>query len=73
MTEEDVGTLGQPVGDLRVTLGEHPVVPREAKTLVVLEEGNVGAWARPFVLEIGSGDERQPAAVIRVVALAGGK
>ena len=73
MTEEDVGILGQPVGDLCVTFGKHPVVPREAKTLVVLEEGNVGAWARPFVLEIGSGDERQAAAVIGVVALAGGE
>jgi hypothetical protein len=71
MAEKDVGTLGQPVGDLGVALGEQPVVPREAETLVVLEEGDVGAWARPFVLEIGSGDERQAAAVIGVVALAG--
>ena len=73
VAEEDVGTLGQPVGDLGVALGEHPVVPREAETLVVLEEGDVGARARPFVLEIGSGDERQAAAVIGVVALAGGE
>ena len=48
-------------------------MPREAETLVVLEEGDVGAWARPFVLEIGSRDERQAAAVIGVVALAGGE
>jgi phytoene dehydrogenase-like protein len=39
------------------------------ETLVVLEEGDVGAGARPFVLEIGSGDERQAAEVISVVAL----
>src|SRR5262245_34018279 len=59
VAEEDVGPLGQPVSDLGVALGKHPVVPREAETLVVFEEGNVGAWARPFVLEIGSGDEGQ--------------
>ena len=68
---EDVGALGQPVSNLGVALGKHPVVPREAETLVVLEEGDVGAWARPFVLEIGSGDEGQAAALIGVIALAG--
>ena len=73
VAEKDVRALGQPVGDLGVALGEHAVVPREAETLVVLEEGDVGAWARPLVLEIGPGDERQAAAVIGVVALAGGE
>ena len=73
VAEEDVGTLGQPVGDLGVALGEHAVVPRKAETLVVLEEGDVGARARPFVFEIGSGDEGQAAALIGVITLAGGE
>jgi len=58
MTEKDVGTLGQPVGDLGVSLREYPVVPSEAKTLVVLEKGDVGARSCPFVFQIGSSDER---------------
>src|SRR5947209_828383 len=44
VAEEDVRTLGQPVGDLGVAPREQPVVPREAEALVVLEEGDVGAW-----------------------------
>ena len=73
VVEEDVGTLGQSVSDLGVAIREHPVVPREAETLVVLEEGNFGARARPFVLEIGAGDESQAAALIGVIALARGE
>src|SRR5262249_62126909 len=73
MAKEDVGTLRQPVGNLGVAPGKHSVVPREAETLVVLKEGEVGARARPFVLEVGSGDGREAAAVIGVIALANGK
>jgi hypothetical protein len=30
MAEQDVGTLGQPIGDLGVAFGKYSVVPREA-------------------------------------------
>ena len=51
VAKEDVGTLGQPVSDLGIALRKHPVVTGEAEALVVLQEGNIGARARPFVLE----------------------
>ena len=69
MAKEDVRAFRQAVGDLAVAPGEHPVMPRETEGLVELEQGDLGARARPFVLQVGAGDEVQAAAPLGVEAL----